>query len=510
MYSLAANDQIIITCGSATTVVIGGSPHVSFLANDGTKANATIPKGDNLRFDPVKKEFTAPQSNQGPITVSVHEGAKTVSLVVPSGKTVSEVQPIPSVSKAGGAAGGAAPGGGLPKPPVTPPKPPVTPPKPPVTPPKPPVTPPKPPVTPPKPPVKAIKPPIVKTNPDQIVNASSLVILDGSASSDPNGSKLTYLWKQISGVPLVALKNSSSAITTFTAPKAVPPTGSLLTFTLTVGNAKGLKASKDVKITVKGSNKLPIANAGADQTVKENSIVILDGSTSKAPLPGDNLTYSWKQSGGLPHVTVSSPNKVKATFKAPVLPVIAGANVTGKPNNLTLTFGLGVVDKEGLKGNATTHIHVVHAFPIVPKPPIANAGVDQTVKPSSIVTLDGSRSTDPNGGKLIFSWTQIAGSPKVILGDANKTKALFVAPNVHANTTLTFNLAIKDSKGLKNTALTHINLLVHTPHIPTPPSGPPLLLYGGIAAAAGGAAIAALLLRRRGGGVGDEGDVDVA
>jgi hypothetical protein len=336
------------------------------------------------------------------------------------------------------------------------------------------------------------------------------VILDGSASSDPTGSKLTYVWKQITGVPLVALKNSSSAITNFVAPKAVPPTGSALTFTLTVANAKGLKASKDVKITVKGSNKLPIANAGADQTVKENSIVTLDGSTSKAPLPGDNLTYSWKQTAGLPHVTISNPNRLKATFKAPALPVVTGANVTGKPNNITLTFGLTVVDKEGVKGNATTHIHVVRAFPIVPKPPIANAGADQTVKPGSTVILDGSRSTDPNGGKLIFMWTQIAGMPKVILGDVDKNKALFMAPNVNANTTLTFALAVQDTKGLKNTGLTHVNLLVHIPHISPPPSGPPFLLYGGIAAAAGGAGVAVFLLRRPRGGGRDEGDVDVA
>jgi len=511
-YSLTANDQIIITCGSATTEVISGTPQINFTANDGTVATAKVPKGYNLKFDPQKKEFIAPPTNPGPISVSLPEANKVVLLLVPSGKTISEV---PTTTQGGGGPPGGGKGGGVapPKPPVTPPappKPPVTPPAPP----KPPVTPPappKPPVTPPAPPKPpAAAPPIVKTNPDQTVNASSVVILDGSASSDPNGSKLTYLWKQISGLPPVALKNSSSAITTFAAPKTVPPTGSVLTFTFSVGNAKGLKASKDVKITVKGSNNLPIANAGADQTVKENSIVTLDGSTSKAPLPGDNLTYSWKQTAGLPHVTISSPNKVKATFKAPPLPVVTGSNVIGKPNNITLTFGLTVVDKEGLKGNATTHIHVVHAFPTIPKPPVANAGQDQTVRPGSIVTLDGSRSNDPNGGKLILSWTQIAGTPKVILGDADKTKALFMAPNVNANTTLTFGLAVQDSNGLKNAATTNVNLLINKPHIPSPPSGPPLLLYGGIAAAAGGAGVAVLLLRRPRGGGRDEGDVDVA
>ena len=85
-----------------------------------------------------------------------------------------------------------------------------------------------------------------------------------------------------------------------------------------------------------------------------------------------------------------------------------------------------------------------------------------------------------------------------------------MAPNVNANTTLTFGLAVQNTKGLKNTASTHVNLLVHIHHIPPPPSGPPLLLYAGIAEAAGGAGLAVVLLRRPRGGGGDEGDVDVA
>jgi hypothetical protein len=180
----------------------------------------------------------------------------------------------------------------------------------------------------------------------------------------------------------------------------------------------------------------------------------------------NRATSSGTTGRDVPHVTISNPNKVKSTFKAPALSVVTGANVTGKPNNITLTFGLTVVDKEGLKGNATTHIHVVRAFPIVPKPPIANAGADQKVKPGSIVILDGSRSTDPNGRKLIFLWTQTAGTPKVILGDVDKTKALFMAPNVNTNTTLTFSLAVQYTKGLKKTGVTHVNLLVHIPHSP--------------------------------------------
>ncbi|MGZ4925404.1 MAG: PKD domain-containing protein [Halobacteriota archaeon] len=40
--------------------------------------------------------------------------------------------------------------------------------------------------------------------------------------------------------------------------------------------------------------------------------------------------------------------------------------------------------------------------------PIANAGVDQKVKVGSVVTLDGSDSSAPRGGTLIYGWSLIA------------------------------------------------------------------------------------------------------
>jgi hypothetical protein len=51
-----------------------------------------------------------------------------------------------------------------------------------------------------------------------VVNQSSAVILNGSASRDPDGDNLTYAWTQTAG-PIVTLKGGNKSVATFIAPK---------------------------------------------------------------------------------------------------------------------------------------------------------------------------------------------------------------------------------------------------------------------------------------------------
>jgi hypothetical protein len=76
--------------------------------------------------------------------------------------------------------------------------------------------------------------------------------------------------------------------------------------------------------------------------------------------------------------------------------------------------------------------------------PIANAGPNQKVHLSDRVVLDGSKSSDPTGGPLKYSWLQLAGGPVVSLSNHDKTKTTFVAPSVPANTVLTFQLIVNN------------------------------------------------------------------
>ncbi|APR80050.1 Chitinase [Minicystis rosea] len=75
--------------------------------------------------------------------------------------------------------------------------------------------------------------------------------------------------------------------------------------------------------------------------------------------------------------------------------------------------------------------------------PLANAGEDQIVAIGDQVALDASKSSDPEGDPLSFTWTQLAG-PEVTLVSATSARATFIAPEVKGKTTLTFRVSVTD------------------------------------------------------------------
>jgi hypothetical protein len=72
--------------------------------------------------------------------------------------------------------------------------------------------------------------------------------------------------------------------------------------------------------------------------------------------------------------------------------------------------------------------------------PVADAGVDQIGIPAGQVTLDGSRSYDPDDDPITFSWEQVAG-PAVQLSGANTATPSFTAAEAQ---TYHFRLTVRD------------------------------------------------------------------
>jgi hypothetical protein len=129
-------------------------------------------------------------------------------------------------------------------------------------------------------------------------------------------------------------------------------------------------------------------------------------------------------------------------------------------SRIHLAAGGQVIDVNltGLRGLGGHHISLNLTGGPVPPPPVAIAGLDQSVTAGTIVTLDGSQSSDPTGQPLTFAWTQTAG-PIVTLDNVQSAKPTFVSPAVTTDTVLTFQLIVSNGTSTSAPATVHITVL---------------------------------------------------
>jgi len=257
------------------------------------------------------------------------------------------------------------------------------------------------------------------------------VTLDGSNSSDPNGTIGSYLWEQLPGGSLVQLTNAATDTATFTAP-FVAAAGETLTFQLTVTDNDGLVSSDTVDVFVVDS---PVANAGVDQDVTEGTTsVTLNGTGT-----GRNITFAWIQTGGPQAINFTGASTAAPTFTAPDINALTA----------TLTFQLTVTDDLGTPSNDTVDVIVVDS-------PAANAGVDQDVTEGTTpVTLNGTGT----GRNITFAWTQTGGPQAINFTGASTATPTFTAPDINALTaTLTFQLTVTDDLGAISNDTVDVNV----------------------------------------------------
>ena len=245
--------------------------------------------------------------------------------------------------------------------------------------------------------------PVANAGPNQSITVGSVVTLDGTASTDANRDPLTYKWS-LSNVPTgsgAALNATYSPNPRFTADMV-----GTYTAILTVNDGKADSLSSVVVITASAANSAPVANAGVAQSVKLNDTVTLDG-TGSSDANNDFLTYKWtlitKPTGS--SAALSSGTSSKPTFRADV----AGTFVA------SLIVNDGKVDSQA----AATTVSVATAN----ADPIANAGPNQNVTVASVVTLDGTNSSDANRDQLTYRWVMMSKPTNSTATLANPTSA---------------------------------------------------------------------------------------
>jgi hypothetical protein len=263
----------------------------------------------------------------------------------------------------------------------------------------------------------------VKDNgPTTVDERSGSITLDAAGSTDADGEQLNFTWVQKAG-PSVTLDDPSSATPTFTPPEVTADT--VFRFELVADDGIDASAPATVAITVRQVDRAPVADAGADITVKSRATVTLQATASDPD--GEAITgYEWTQTEG-PTVELTGATTATPSFVAPQV----------KQNTL-LRFSV-VATTNGLPSLPNTVDVTVTRFN---RKPTLQAVAPVSVKERSLVTLEAT-GQDEDGDGLSYQWTQVGGTALAIEG-ATSSKLTFIAPDVQVDTTLVFRLVARD------------------------------------------------------------------
>ncbi len=273
---------------------------------------------------------------------------------------------------------------------------------------------------------------VAVSNADTITIGDETVLqLDGTGSSDPEGGELTYAWSLATGSPSCTITDPGSAITTVT--DLVPGSYG---FILMVTDQQGAtSAPVSVVVTVNPApNQRPIAVASSNV-----SEIILGGETTQLVLIGEEL---------------NDPDGDPITFLWTIANDSPAATIVGNTNSNTevtdlqpgvYTFSLVVTDDKGASSDPST-VTVTVSSPANEQPvAIASSNTSEiTLGDEITLRLDGSDSSDPDGDLLSFQWSTDASSPSCTINDPtgiNTTVSNLVAGSY------TFVLVVTDTKG---------------------------------------------------------------
>ena len=276
------------------------------------------------------------------------------------------------------------------------------------------------------------------------------VNLNGSASTDPDGTIAGYAWKQLSGPVTVKFGTAGQMQTVV---NGLTEAGTYV-FSLTVTDNKGATNDDQLSVVVKPApvpeNTVPVAAAGNDLSITlPVSTASLDGSASHDP-DGTISSYLWKQ--------VSGPVTAKLSTAQQVQTNISGLTTAG-----TYVFSLTITDDAG--ATSQDQISIVVKPEITPenKIPVADAGSDLTITlPVSTASLNGSASQDQDGTISSYAWKQVSGPVTVKFGTAQNMETAISGLTTAG--TYVFSLTVTDDKGA--TAQDEMQVVVNPAAIP--------------------------------------------
>lgn len=266
----------------------------------------------------------------------------------------------------------------------------------------------------------ANQPPVANANGPYNGTAGVAVTFDGTDSSDPDGSIVSYDWNFGDGT--IAMDAGPSPSHTY----AVNGSYSV---TMTVTDDAGATASDSTTANIGAApNEVPVADANGPYTGAVGSLVQFDGSGSSDP-DGSIVSYQWDFGDGSTGTGVSP---------------VHSYNSDG-----SFTVTLTVTDDAAATDTDTTSAIIG----VGNQPPQADANGPYSGSVGVAVQFDGSGSSDPEAGPLTYAWDFGDGS---VGFDVSPSHSYSAAGTYNVTLTVTDNAGATDSSttSTTNTAVT--------------------------------------------------------
>ncbi len=222
-------------------------------------------------------------------------------------------------------------------------------------------------------------PPIADAGSDQLVSTGDIAFFDGSNSSD-NVGIATYIW--------TFYEETWHTLTGVQATHIFSNPGEYHV-TLNVTDAAGFWAIDSLVVTIQDYSN-PVAHAGEDQTIAEDTMIMFNGSASYDDVEIQSYVWSFWDGGPV------------------ILPGMTANYTFHTPDSYRVTLTL-----TDTSGNEDTDSVIITVIDITN--PIASAGPDLATLEDRLVILNGSSSWDEND-IVSYSWTFIDQYPITLTG----------------------------------------------------------------------------------------------